>query len=136
MYRYGLENAVLAAQRRSAGDQLIEPIERNRDGRRRVVNPVARRASPLRANVQRNQVAADDLFHAGRMAGLEGYGDVYRGRPVRSADPGYYYSQGTSSFSYYGREVIRPLEIPVVHPLAEDNPPVVDDGESRPFFAD
>ncbi|XP_011871367.1 PREDICTED: solute carrier family 25 member 46-like [Vollenhovia emeryi] len=54
------------------------------------------------------------------MAGLEGY-DVYRGRPNRS------WEAGETSQRYYGREVIRPLDIPVIHPLAEDNPPVVDD---------
>lgn len=59
------------------------------------------------------------------MAGLEGYGDVYRGRPARSWEAGTSHPQ-----RYYGREVIRPLEIPVIHPLAEDNPPIVDDGES------
>lgn len=56
------------------------------------------------------------------MAGLEGYGDVYRGRPVRSWEAGTSYPE-----RYYGREVIRPLDIPVIHPLAEDNPPVGDD---------
>ncbi|EFN82673.1 Solute carrier family 25 member 46 [Harpegnathos saltator] len=56
------------------------------------------------------------------MAGLEGYESVYRGRPVKSWEMGTFYPQ-----RYHGREVIRPLEIPVVHPLAEDNPPIVED---------
>ncbi|XP_020299451.1 solute carrier family 25 member 46-like [Pseudomyrmex gracilis] len=56
------------------------------------------------------------------MAGLEGYESVYRGHPAKSWDIGTPYSQ-----KYHGREVIRPLDIPVIHPLAEDNPPVVDD---------
>ncbi|KYN37347.1 Solute carrier family 25 member 46 [Trachymyrmex septentrionalis] len=57
------------------------------------------------------------------MAGLEGYGDVYRGRSARSWE-----TAGTSyPQRYHGREVIRPLDIPVIHPLAEDNPSVVDD---------
>lgn len=58
------------------------------------------------------------------MAGLEGYESVYRGRPAKSWEMGTPYPQ-----KYHGREVIRPLEIPVIHPLAEDNPPVVEDGE-------
>lgn len=59
------------------------------------------------------------------MAGLEGYGSVYRGRPAKSweMDPQSYPQ------SYHGREVILPnLEIPVNHPLAEDNPSM-EDGE-------
>lgn len=59
------------------------------------------------------------------MAGLERYESVYRGRPAKSWDAGVPYPE-----KYYGREVIRPLDVPVVHPLAEDNPPNVEDGES------
>lgn len=59
------------------------------------------------------------------MAGLEGYESVYRGHPAKSWEIGTSYS----SQKYHGREVIRPLDIPVIHPLAEDNLPVVDDGE-------
>lgn len=50
---------------------------------------------------------------------------MYRGRPARSWEAGPSYQQ-----RYHGREVIRPLEIPSIHPLAEDTPPIVDDGES------
>lgn len=63
------------------------------------------------------------------MAGLEGYESVYRGRSVRSWEMNAPYPQ-----KYHGREVIRPLDIPVMHPLAEDNPPIVDDGELSFFF--
>ncbi|XP_032665443.1 solute carrier family 25 member 46 [Odontomachus brunneus] len=56
------------------------------------------------------------------MAGIEGYESVYRGRPAKSWEMGTPYPQ-----KYHPREVIRPLEIPVIHPLAEDNPPVVED---------
>ncbi|KMQ97420.1 solute carrier family 25 member 46-like protein [Lasius niger] len=57
------------------------------------------------------------------MAGLEGYESVYRGRSAKSWEM----AAGPYPQKYHGREVIHPLDIPVVHPLAEDNPPVVDD---------
>lgn len=63
------------------------------------------------------------------MAGLEGYESVYRGRAARSWEMNPPYSQ-----KYHGREVIHPLDIPVMHPLAEDNPPIDDDGEFSFFF--
>lgn len=65
-----------------------------------------------------------ELSCAEKMAGLEGYESVYRGRPAKSWEMGTSYPP-----KYNGREVIRPLEIPVIHPLAEDNPPIVEDGE-------
>lgn len=55
------------------------------------------------------------------MAGLEDYDSVYRGRPAKTWEMDSYPQR------YHGREVIRPLEIPVVHPLAEDVPIVDDD---------
>lgn len=59
------------------------------------------------------------------MAGLENYESVYRGRPAKST-----WEMDTSyPQRYHGREVIRPLDIPAVHPLAEDLP--VEDGEYR-----
>lgn len=65
-----------------------------------------------------------DSFYAEKMAGLEEYESVYRGRPTKSWEMGTPYPQ-----RYHGREVIRPLEVPVIHPLAEDNPPAVEEGE-------
>jgi len=56
------------------------------------------------------------------MAELENYENVYRGRPARSWETGTSYPE-----IYHGREVIRPLEIPVIHPLAEDNPPAIEE---------
>lgn len=50
------------------------------------------------------------------MAGLDSY--VYRGKPSRPRD--------TENYMYiyhHGQEVIRPLDVPSVHPLAEDSPP-------------
>lgn len=63
------------------------------------------------------------------MAGLEGYESVYRGRAARSWEMNPPYSQ-----KYHGREVIHPLDIPVMHPLAEDSPPIIDDGKFSFFF--
>ncbi|KAG7196959.1 hypothetical protein KM043_000225 [Ampulex compressa] len=60
------------------------------------------------------------------MAGLEDYERVYRGRPIESWERG-------ENFQYKyrveatRREIIRPLDVPVVHPLAEDSPPAEDD---------
>ncbi|XP_012272210.1 solute carrier family 25 member 46 [Orussus abietinus] len=51
------------------------------------------------------------------MAGLAGYQKVYRGRQMEEE-----IGAGVPN-KYYGREVIRPLDIPVIHPLAEDSPP-------------
>lgn len=65
------------------------------------------------------------------MAGLEGYESVYRGRSAKSWEM----AAGPYPQKYHGREVIHPLDIPVVHPLAEDNPPVVDDGELSFFLS-
>lgn len=56
------------------------------------------------------------------MAGLENYENVYRGRPIRSWEMETSYPK-----IGHGREVIHPLEIPVIHPLVEDNPPSVED---------
>lgn len=58
------------------------------------------------------------------MAGLESYESVYRGRSARSWEMA---ASSPYPQKYHGREVIHPLDIPVMHPLAEDNPPVVDD---------
>ncbi|XP_076627827.1 uncharacterized protein LOC143345015 [Colletes latitarsis] len=55
------------------------------------------------------------------MAGLEDYESVYRGRPSNS-----WRSESNYLKTYNGREVIRPLDVLSVHPLAEDNPPVDD----------
>lgn len=58
------------------------------------------------------------------MAGLESYERVYRGRQVDV--PWEASSIGSAEFptKYHGREVIRPLDIPVMHPLvAQDSPP-------------
>jgi len=57
------------------------------------------------------------------MEELENYENVYRGRPARSWETATSYPK-----IYYNREVIRPLEIPAIHPLAEDNPPPVEEG--------
>lgn len=51
------------------------------------------------------------------MAGLENYERVYRGKSTKSWE-----SENNLSV-YHGREVIRPLDVPVMHPLAEDSPP-------------
>ncbi|XP_015606647.1 solute carrier family 25 member 46 [Cephus cinctus] len=56
------------------------------------------------------------------MAGLEGYERVYRGRPLEPWEAG-----GGYPSKYHDREVIRPLDIPVVHPLAQNSPPQDDD---------
>ncbi|XP_043474762.1 solute carrier family 25 member 46-like [Leptopilina heterotoma] len=61
------------------------------------------------------------------MAGLESYERVYRGRQVDV--PWDASSIGSAEFptKYHGREVIRPLDIPVMHPLvAQDSPPADD----------
>lgn len=61
------------------------------------------------------------------MAGLESYERVYRGRQVDV--PWEASSIGSAEFptKYHGREVIRPLDIPVMHPLvAQDSPPADD----------
>ncbi|XP_043277147.1 solute carrier family 25 member 46-like [Venturia canescens] len=59
------------------------------------------------------------------MAGLDDYDRVYRGRPLDLRDP------MSSTFDiagrYQDREVIRPLDIPLIHPLAKDSPPPDDD---------
>ncbi|XP_053995975.1 mitochondrial outer membrane protein SLC25A46-like [Hylaeus anthracinus] len=55
------------------------------------------------------------------MAGLENYERVYRGKTNK-----YWETDGDYSYSYHGREVIRPLDVPVLHPLAEDSPPADD----------
>lgn len=52
------------------------------------------------------------------MAGLENYERVYRGKCTRSWE-----SNSNLAYAYPGREVIRPLDVPVMHPLAEDSPP-------------
>ena len=52
------------------------------------------------------------------MAGLESYERVYRGKPDRSWE-----SEKNFPYIYHGQEVIRPLDVPVVHPLVEDSPP-------------
>ena len=54
------------------------------------------------------------------MAGLENYERVYRGKSTKSWE-----SENNLSV-YHGREVIRPLDVPVMHPLAEDSPPAED----------
>lgn len=56
------------------------------------------------------------------MAGLDDYDRVYRGRPLEFRDPMY-----DVPGRYQDREVIRPLDIPIIHPLAKDTPPP-DDG--------
>lgn len=56
------------------------------------------------------------------MAGLEGYERAYGPRPTEPWEVG----AGGYPSKYHGREVIRPLDIPVVHPLAEDSPPPED----------
>ncbi|XP_051161432.1 mitochondrial outer membrane protein SLC25A46-like [Leptopilina boulardi] len=60
------------------------------------------------------------------MAGLENYERVYRGRQVDV--PWEASSAGVGlPTKYHGREVIRPLDIPVMHPLvAQDSPPADD----------
>lgn len=56
------------------------------------------------------------------MAGLEGYERVYRGRQVDV--PWEASSSAGLPTKYHGREVIRPLDIPVMHPLVtQDSPP-------------
>lgn len=52
------------------------------------------------------------------MAGLESYERVYRGKPTKPRE-----SESNFPYIYHGQEVIRPLDVPVVHPLAEDSPP-------------
>ncbi|XP_033329111.1 mitochondrial outer membrane protein SLC25A46 [Megalopta genalis] len=50
------------------------------------------------------------------MAGLEGYEPVYRGKPTKP-------SRNEDNFPYaYEQKVIRPLDVPVPHPLAKDIP--------------
>ncbi|XP_043259687.1 uncharacterized protein LOC122401550 [Colletes gigas] len=68
------------------------------------------------------------------MAGLEDYIDetvtgVYRGRPSNS-----WRSESNYLKTYNGREVIRPLDVLTVHPLAEDSPSV-DDSAMRTCIA-
>ncbi|XP_033348947.1 solute carrier family 25 member 46-like [Bombus vosnesenskii] len=53
------------------------------------------------------------------MAGLESYERVYRGKPVSKS----WETGNNFPYIYHGQEVIRPLDVPVVHPLVEDNPP-------------
>ena len=54
------------------------------------------------------------------MAGLESYERVYRGRQVDVP----WETDAGIPIIYHGREVIRPLDIPVMHPLvAQDTPP-------------
>ncbi|XP_076231157.1 mitochondrial outer membrane protein SLC25A46 [Calliopsis andreniformis] len=55
------------------------------------------------------------------MAGLENYERVYRGTPSKPWE-----SSSNLPYMYQGREVIRPLDVPVVHPLVEDSPPIED----------
>ncbi|KAF3422798.1 hypothetical protein E2986_00545 [Frieseomelitta varia] len=55
------------------------------------------------------------------MAGLESCERVYRGKPDRSWE-----SEKNFPYIYHGQEVIRPLDVPVVHPLVEDSPPSED----------
>lgn len=52
------------------------------------------------------------------MAGLESYERVYRGKPPRS-----WRNEANYPYTYRGQEVIRPLDVTVMHPLAEDSPP-------------
>lgn len=52
------------------------------------------------------------------MAGLENYERVYRGKSMKSWE-----NENNFSYIYHRREVIRPLDIPVVHHLVEDSPP-------------
>lgn len=61
------------------------------------------------------------------MAGLDDYDRVYRGRPLDIRDP----MNPTFDLAgrYQDREVIRPLDIPLIHPLAKDSPQP-DDGNS------
>ncbi|XP_003703273.1 mitochondrial outer membrane protein SLC25A46 [Megachile rotundata] len=56
------------------------------------------------------------------MAGLESYERVYRGKSVKSWE-----NENNLSYIYQGREVIRPLDVPAVHHLAEDSPPSEED---------
>lgn len=51
------------------------------------------------------------------MAGLEGYGRAYGNRPIEPWEVG---------AAFPSNKVIRPLDIPLVHPLAEDSPPPED----------
>lgn len=53
------------------------------------------------------------------MAGLESYERVYRGKPVSKS----WETGNNFPYIYHGQDVIRPLDVPVVHPLVEDNPP-------------
>lgn len=55
------------------------------------------------------------------MAGLESYDRVYRGKPERSWESEKNFP--CPPYIYHGQEVIRPLGIPVVHPLLEDSLP-------------
>nr|XP_031840287.1 solute carrier family 25 member 46-like [Nomia melanderi] len=55
------------------------------------------------------------------MAGLEHYERVYRGKPIR-----HWENENNFLYGHRGQEVIRPLDVPVVHPLAVDNPPTDD----------
>ncbi|KAG6796650.1 solute carrier family 25 member 46 [Apis mellifera caucasica] len=52
------------------------------------------------------------------MAGLESYERVYRGKPIKSWE-----TESNFPHTYLTQEVIRPLEVPAVHPLVEDSPP-------------
>lgn len=52
------------------------------------------------------------------MAGLESYERVYRGKPIKSWE-----TESNFPHTYFTQEVIRPLEVPAVHPLVEDSPP-------------
>ncbi|CAK9809424.1 Mitochondrial outer membrane protein SLC25A46 [Anthophora quadrimaculata] len=52
------------------------------------------------------------------MAGLESYKKVYRGKPPRSSR-----NEANYPYTYRGQEVIHPLDVTVMHPLAEDSPP-------------
>ena len=66
------------------------------------------------------------------MAGLEGYERVYRGRQL---DVSWEAANDGLPTKYHGREVIRPLDIPVMHPLvAQDTPPTDGKFKNIPFL--
>ncbi|XP_076646743.1 mitochondrial outer membrane protein SLC25A46 isoform X2 [Halictus rubicundus] len=52
-----------------------------------------------------------------KMAGLQGHSSVYRGKPARSWN-----EESNYSYMYNEHDVILPLDVPSLHPLAKDPP--------------
>lgn len=62
------------------------------------------------------------------MAGLESYRKVYRGVSVKSSE-----NENYLPHIYQGREVIRPLDVPTLHYLAEDSPSSDEDLSAKKY---